>query len=35
MEGAWLIGGEMKVNRELSLDEVKKIQKGLTKRGTK
>jgi len=34
MEGAWLIGGEMKVNRVLDIKEVNKIRKDL-KRGTK
>ena len=34
MEGAWLIGGEMKVNRVLDTKEVNKIRKDL-KRGTK
>ena len=27
MEGSWLIGGEMKINRVLSKDEVKKLRK--------
>jgi hypothetical protein len=35
MEGAWLIGGEMKVNRVLDLKEVNQIRKDLKKRGTK
>ena len=35
MEGAWLIGGEMKVNRVLDVKEVNQIKKDLKKRGTK
>ena len=35
MEGAWLIGGEMKVNRVLDIKEVNQIRKDLKKRGTK